>query len=490
MSAGPFYSDPSNTSNMIDGMTNYSQNSLVMQRSHNQTFSTPTAFPSMPSSAGLHSYENMFTSVASLSTGFTGLHQAPYRVQALPDYTQLRTDISMPQPSHSFCLDFGRTISDMPSDLLDSQSSIPIECPLKYTNTSFVTTESPSYGNQMTPSTNHQAVVQTSGASLNQIAQTPFITVSNVKTARTPKPRTKLWCFICSKMFANKTNYTRHTKTALHEKMLLFVEAKNNAVTAEGSSSESFPSPIPQGVSQPEGFVSSKTTLTSPVAVQPVNGPIAREPTFLQTDSFPSNRGIEAAVYPTQSLPVYSATHYPIVPTTAADFSTNTFVPFSEVKTTNNILSGGSFINEGPTQDLNNGIQTMSVGMVTNSGESIASSIVCAECGRNFSKRGYLTQHLKKTHGQEKPFKCAKCGKKFDTAENLENHQAKHNTEKKHKCKDCSKQYIDSADLRRHSYMHTGINRYHCAECPKAFYRKDRMDKHIASHERKKTRLC
>ena len=40
----------------------------------------------------------------------------------------------------------------------------------------------------------------------------------------------------------------------------------------------------------------------------------------------------------------------------------------------------------------------MSVIKVPSHSESKASSIICAECGTNFRKRGYLTQQVKKKH--------------------------------------------------------------------------------------------
>ena len=91
-----------------------------------------------------------------------------------------------------------------------------------------------------------------------------YITVTDVKTTRKSKTRTKLWCSISSELFAKKGNINRHIYKTLYKKMIRYVEAKNNSVTAEGSSSETFPSPIlhliTQTVSQPRDFVCFRTT--------------------------------------------------------------------------------------------------------------------------------------------------------------------------------------------------------------------------------------
>ena len=45
----------------------------------------------------------------------------------------------------------------------------------------------------------------------------------------------------------------------------------------------------------------------------------------------------------------------------------------------------------------------------------------CSECGKRFGKKGNMRRHYKDVHGEEKHYKCAKCGLQFsqnsDTSE-------------------------------------------------------------------------
>lgn len=108
----------------------------------------------------------------------------------------------------------------------------------------------------------------------------------------------------------------------------------------------------------------------------------------------------------------------------------------------------------------------------------------CRECDKTFSGMCYLTQHNKNTHAGSKPYKC-KCGKRYHTSKEREEHELKHNGEKPFKCQICPKSFNHKTDLRRHMCLHSGSKPFACPKCDKGFIRKDHMVKHMETHEKK-----
>lgn len=90
----------------------------------------------------------------------------------------------------------------------------------------------------------------------------------------------------------------------------------------------------------------------------------------------------------------------------------------------------------------------------------------CGICNKNFAKKCYLTQHNKTAHCGTKPFKCVKCGKKYETNEALENHLTKHGNDKPFKCTfgQCSKAFIHKTDLKRHVILHSAEKPHSCQQ--------------------------
>ncbi|KAL7015646.1 hypothetical protein ACKWTF_016568 [Chironomus riparius] len=115
----------------------------------------------------------------------------------------------------------------------------------------------------------------------------------------------------------------------------------------------------------------------------------------------------------------------------------------------------------------------------------------CNTCNKTFAKRCYFTQHNKTAHVGHKPFKCVKCGKKYQTQELLHDHMDKHGSDKPFKCEisNCPKSFNHKTDLKRHSILHTAEKPHVCQQCGKGFVRKDHLQKHMGSHMRKMEKL-
>lgn len=118
---------------------------------------------------------------------------------------------------------------------------------------------------------------------------------------------------------------------------------------------------------------------------------------------------------------------------------------------------------------------------------SASAQIKCVDCDKSFNKACYLTQHNKSFHTGERPYKCEKCGKRFEIESQRREHLSKHAGEKPYKCEMCPKQFNHKTDLRRHMCLHSGDKPFSCRICGKGFIRKDHMVKHCETHKKKPT---
>lgn len=123
------------------------------------------------------------------------------------------------------------------------------------------------------------------------------------------------------------------------------------------------------------------------------------------------------------------------------------------------------------------------------SSPDIVEEFRCQVCNKTFAKRCYFTQHNKTAHVGHKPFKCVKCGKKYQSQELLDDHLMKHDGDKPFKCQLCTKSFNHKTDLKRHMILHTTEKPHVCQQCGKGFVRKDHLQKHMASHLRKMEKL-
>ncbi|KAG5684896.1 hypothetical protein PVAND_014106 [Polypedilum vanderplanki] len=113
---------------------------------------------------------------------------------------------------------------------------------------------------------------------------------------------------------------------------------------------------------------------------------------------------------------------------------------------------------------------------------------VCPEkgCGRRFTIRPDLNDHIRKCHTGERPFECTVCGKRFLTGSVYYQHRLIHRGERRYGCEECGKRFYRADALKNHVRIHSGEKPYKCwvEGCTKAFRQRGDRDKHVKARHK------
>lgn len=106
----------------------------------------------------------------------------------------------------------------------------------------------------------------------------------------------------------------------------------------------------------------------------------------------------------------------------------------------------------------------------------------CHICHRRMVTQENLDQHLKTQHEKRDKIVCAECGKTFTKKDSFKRHMVVHTGCKPHSCIICSKPFARRSQLRQHLLIHTGKRPFVCDICGKAFTQKPGLICHRKTH--------
>ncbi|XP_034028380.1 zinc finger protein OZF-like [Thalassophryne amazonica] len=138
----------------------------------------------------------------------------------------------------------------------------------------------------------------------------------------------------------------------------------------------------------------------------------------------------------------------------------------------------------------------------------------CAVCGKSFTYRGYLTQHML-VHTEEKRFTCNVCQRSFTWHNQLKSHQcgapdpasesdpdrrlqpawilvpvSDNSSIPLYSCTECGRRFDRKHSLSRHMRTHTGEKPFSCPFCSKRFTQVGHVTQHVRIHTGEKPFNC
>ncbi|XP_061478143.1 zinc finger protein 271-like isoform X2 [Rhineura floridana] len=106
----------------------------------------------------------------------------------------------------------------------------------------------------------------------------------------------------------------------------------------------------------------------------------------------------------------------------------------------------------------------------------------CAMCGKSFDRSSGLLRHAR-IHTGKALFQCDICEKSFKQSSNLISHRRTHTGERPYVCLQCGKGFKQSSDLIIHRRIHTGEKPYKCPKCELNFRSNSNLKAHQRTHK-------
>ena len=115
----------------------------------------------------------------------------------------------------------------------------------------------------------------------------------------------------------------------------------------------------------------------------------------------------------------------------------------------------------------------------------LTESWLCTFCGKAFTKKANLEQHVT-LHTGEKKYQCVHCEKRFRSHSVYQNHLRAHLGKKEFVCQYCGKAFMQKSHLSRHTATHTGERKHSCPVCAKTFIEPGDVRKHLRTHSKER----
>ncbi|XP_052792984.1 zinc finger protein 184-like [Mya arenaria] len=114
----------------------------------------------------------------------------------------------------------------------------------------------------------------------------------------------------------------------------------------------------------------------------------------------------------------------------------------------------------------------------------IKMSFLCQECGKSFTKKHTMLQHMN-VHKGLRPFVCQVCGKSYAYESALRDHKTVHSQEKKFVCShpSCGKAFNQRSTLNAHRAIHKETKDFKCETCGRGFTQKQALQRHERAHD-------
>ena len=101
----------------------------------------------------------------------------------------------------------------------------------------------------------------------------------------------------------------------------------------------------------------------------------------------------------------------------------------------------------------------------------------CGICGKFYKRKEHCKKHMELFHSDTRPFKCSQCDKTYKYKASLCLHRRSHTGERE-TCDICQKSFRDPGDLKKHYGIHTNEKKYQCDDCGMRF----RLHSYMVSH--------
>jgi uncharacterized Zn-finger protein len=112
----------------------------------------------------------------------------------------------------------------------------------------------------------------------------------------------------------------------------------------------------------------------------------------------------------------------------------------------------------------------------------------CSLCDQRFDRESSRTRHLEAKHfrtADRYPYLCNICGFRYRAKVSLQHHLRIHGNEKPFQCGKCDKKFAEISMLKRHDQIHMENRKiFDCEECGKKYLRKDSLVRHQRQHKK------